>query len=262
MRAGVWKAAIVSARNRPGFSIADPSRTRSVGVEKRATARDTGVLGSTPGPVRDAVEFVGLSGNGALHVEGLEYLAGHETRKWLPGRSLYYRADENPAPDGVAVLRARFEQERFSGEHRHRLTEACTVVGGHGVVVVAADAVDAGDIAHQLARGDRPLFRGVCRDIPLNGRVEIEAPPIVQKGGGNRRQRFREGAETETRARRDGRPAVVVGPAEPFGPDDLAIDGDGHREARQVVTDHQCSREPPRILYRTRVPVGGRGRRR
>ena len=133
---------------------------------------------------------------------------------------------------------------------------------GHGVVVVAADAVDAGDVAHQLARGDRPLLLGVCGDIPLNGRIEIEAPPVVQKGGGNRRQRFREGAETEARERRDRRAALDVGPAETFGPDDLAIHGDGHREARQVVTCDQCAREPPGFLHGTRVPVGGRGGRR
>ena len=208
------------------------------------------------------LEFLGLRGNGAVHVEGLEYLADHETRKRLPGRPLDHGADENPAPGGVAVLRARFEQERISGEHRHRLVEACAVVGGHGVVVVAADTVNAGDIAHQLARGDRPLLRGVGRDIPLNGRVEIEAPPVVQKGCGNRRQRFREGAETEAGARRDCRTAIVVRPAETFGPDDLAIDGDGHREPRQVVPRDQCAREPPRILQRTRIPVGARGGRR
>ena len=62
--------------------------------------------------------------------------------------------------------------------------------GRHGVVVVAADAVDTRDVAHQLARGDGPLLRGVRGDIPLNGRVEVEAPPVVEKGGGNRRHRF------------------------------------------------------------------------
>ena len=59
------------------------------------------------------------------------------------------------------MLRARLEQERVVGKHRHRLVDALTVSAGHGVVVVAADAVDAGDVAHQLARGDRPLLLGV-----------------------------------------------------------------------------------------------------
>lgn len=88
------------------------------------------------------------------------------------------------------MLRARLEQERVVGKHRHRLVNARTVSARHGVVIVAADSVDAGDVAHQLARGDRPLLLEVCRDIPLNGRIEVEAPPLVQKGGGNRRQRF------------------------------------------------------------------------
>ena len=127
----------------------------------------------------------------------------------------------------------------------------------HGVVVVAADAVDAGDVAHQLARGDRPLLFRVRGNIALDRRIEIEAPPVVQKGGGNRRQRFREGAETEARERRDRRAAVHVGPAETFGPDNLAIHRDGHREARQVVACDQCAREPPGFLDGTRVPVGG-----
>ena len=101
-----------------------------------------------------------------------------------------------------------------------------------------------------------------CRANGSNGRVEIEAPPVVQKGCGNRRQRFREGAETEACARRDWRATLIVRPSETFGPDDLAIDGDGHREARQVVPHDQCAREPLRILHRTRIPVGARGGRR
>ena len=86
--------------------------------------------------------------------------------------------------------RARLEQERVVGQKGHRVAHTRTVFDGHGVVVVAANAVDAGDVAHQLARGDRPLFPGVGRDIPLNGRIEIEAPPLVQEGSGCRRQRF------------------------------------------------------------------------
>ena len=95
------------------------------------------------------------------------------------------------------MLCARLEQERVVGKHRHRFVEARTVCGRHRVVVVAADAVDAGDVAHQLARGDRPLLLGVCRNIPLNGRIEIEAPPVVQKGGGQPRSAV-------SRGRRDG----------------------------------------------------------
>ena len=54
-----------------------------------------------------------------------------------------------------------------------------------------------------------------------------------------------------------------VGPAETVGPHDLAIHGDGHREARQVVTGDQRPCEPPRLVHRTRVRVGARdGRRR
>jgi hypothetical protein len=64
---------------------------------------------------------------------------------WLP---LDDRADQNPAVDRVAVLRARLEQERVVGK----------LFGWHGVVVVAADAVDARDVAHQLALSDVHCF--------------------------------------------------------------------------------------------------------
>jgi hypothetical protein len=67
-RPGVWKAAIVSAFNSPGFSIAEPSRTRSVGVERNAPAparqeysgRDAFL---TPGgmPKTDLGEWVGVT---------------------------------------------------------------------------------------------------------------------------------------------------------------------------------------------------------
>ena len=106
------------------------------------------------------VKAGGFRDDGAGHGEGLEHLVGHEPTERLPGRSLDHRADEHPAPDGVAVLRAGLEQERVVGQHRHRLTEALTVAVGHGVVVVAADAVDTRDVTQQLARGDRPLLLG------------------------------------------------------------------------------------------------------
>ena len=127
----------------------------------------------------------------------------------------------------------------------------------HGVVVVAADAVDAGDVAHQLARGDRPLLFRIRGNIALNRRIEIESPPLVQKGGGDRGQWLRESAETEARERRDRRPAIHVGPAETFGPHDLAVHRDGHRQARQVVPSDQCAREPSGLLDGTGYRSGG-----
>ena len=84
----------------------------------------------------------------------------------------------------------------------------------------------------------------------------------MQKGGAHGGQRFREGAETEARERRDRRAAVEVGPAETFGPDDLPVHGNGHRQARQVVPCDQFARAPPRLLHGSRVPVDGRGGRR
>ena len=126
------------------------------------------------------------------------------------------------------MLRAGLEQQWIVVQHGHRLADAVTVVAGHGVVVVAADAVDARNVTQQLTRGDRPLLLRVRRHIALDWRIEIEAPPVVQKGGSHRRHRLREGAETETRERRDRRATLDVGPAEPFGPDDFAIHRDGH----------------------------------
>ena len=66
------------------------------------------------------------------------------------------------------------------------------MLGGHAVAVdvVAATAVDTRDVAHQLACGDRPLLLRIRWHIALNRRIEIEASPIVQKGGRNRRHRF------------------------------------------------------------------------
>jgi len=62
--------------------------------------------------MRDAVETLELRHDGAFHGEGLEHLAGHEAVERFPGRSLDHCADENPASDGVAVLRARRKQQR------------------------------------------------------------------------------------------------------------------------------------------------------
>ena len=88
------------------------------------------------------------------------------------------------------MLRARLKQQRVVGQQRHRLVEARTVADGHGVVIVAADAVDTRDVAHQLADSDRPLLLRVGEDMPLNWRIEVEASPVVQHGDGGRGQRF------------------------------------------------------------------------
>jgi hypothetical protein len=88
------------------------------------------------------------------------------------------------------VLRTRLEQERVAGDERDSLVEARTVFDWHSVVVVAADAVNAGDVAHQLARGDGPWLFRVRRKIALDRRIEIKATPIVQKRDGDRRQGF------------------------------------------------------------------------
>jgi hypothetical protein len=88
------------------------------------------------------------------------------------------------------MLGARLEQQRVVGKHRHRIVQAVAVPVRHGVVVVAADTMDAGNVAHQLSRGDCPLLLGIRRDVSLHGRVQVEAPAVVQKCGRNRRQRF------------------------------------------------------------------------
>ena len=126
----------------------------------------------------------------------------------------------------------------------------------HEVVVVTADAVDARDIAHQLARGDRPWLCGIRGDVPLDRRIEIDATPVVKQGDGRRGQRFRDGAETESRERRHRRAALDVGPAEALGPHDLAVHGDGNREARQILFHEQRARQAPGLLDGARVPLG------
>ena len=90
------------------------------------------------------------------------------------------------------MLGPRLEPEPVTGEELDRLVEVRAVLGGHAVAVdvVAATAVDTRDVAHQLACGDRPWLLRIRRHIALNRRIEIEASPIVQKGGRNRRHRF------------------------------------------------------------------------
>ncbi len=77
------------------------------------------------------------------------------------------------------MLGPRLEPEPVTGEEPDRLVEVRAVLGGHAVAVdvVAAAAVDTGDVAHQLACGDRPLLLRVRWHIALNRRIEIEAPP-------------------------------------------------------------------------------------
>ena len=98
----------------------------------------------------------------------------------------------------------------------------------------------------------------VRRNVALDRSIEIKTPAVVQERDRDRGQRFREGAETEARERRDRRPVLFVGPAEAFGPDDLAVDRYGHREARQSVACDHSAREPPGVLHGTGVPLGVR----
>ena len=155
------------------------------------------------------------------------------------------------------MLRPGFEPELVTGEQLDRLVEVRAVLIGHTVAVevVAATAVNTRDVAHQLACGDRPLLLRIRRDVALNRRIEIQASPIVQKGGRNRRHRFREGAQTEARERRH-RCAVVGGIAEAFRPHDCAVDGHRHRQARQILCDHERAREAPRLLHRRAMAPG------
>ena len=96
-----------------GFNIADPSRTRSVGVETNApppASRSSRVDSQCRARCRRDPRFLD---DGAVHGQRPEHLVDHEAMKRLPGRSFNRRADEGPAPVGVAMLRARLEQERI-----------------------------------------------------------------------------------------------------------------------------------------------------
>ena len=155
------------------------------------------------------------------------------------------------------MLRPGLETELVTGEELDRLVEVRAVLSGHAVAVevVAATAVNTRDIAHQLACGDRPLLLRIRRHVALNRRIEIEASPIVQKGGRNRRHRFRERAQTEARERRH-RGAVDGGIAEAFRPHDCAVHGHRHRQARQILLNQQRAREAPCLLHRRDIAPG------
>ena len=197
-RVGVWSDVMVSAFSNPGFSSAEPSRTRSVGVERKAQrppGRSTPAAGppdAEPGPQDRSrrvggrvVEALSFRDDGAVHAEWLEHLALHEASEWLSAGLLDHRAHQNPTVDRVARPGPRLEPERVTGEELDRLVEVRAVLGGHAVAVdvVAATAVDTRDVAHQLASGDRPWLLRIRWHIALNRHIEIEAPPIVQKGG-------------------------------------------------------------------------------
>src|SRR4030095_14207733 len=66
--------------------------------DKVARPGRTGVSGPTPGPVRDTAEALGLGDGRALHGEGLEHLANHETSKWLPRPALHRWPRANTTP--------------------------------------------------------------------------------------------------------------------------------------------------------------------
>ena len=114
--------------------------------------------------------------------------------------------------------------------------------------------MNAGDIAHQLARRERPLLFGIRADVLLHRRIEIDAPPVVKQGHGGGRQRFRDAAKTEPRERRHRCAALDVGPAEALGPHQLAIHRDGNREARQVLLHDERAGQAPRFVNGARVP--------
>ena len=126
----------------------------------------------------------------------LEHLPGHEPGKGLRCRRLHHRADDDPAVYREAVLGPRPKQQRVAVEDRQSLVEARAVASRHALSITA-EVVDARDVTHQLARADRPLLRGECRDVPLNRGVEVDATPIVQQADGSRREGFRDAGEAD-----------------------------------------------------------------
>ena len=248
---------------------AEPHQVRRRG-EKRSCARQAGILrrpvffDAKPGP-QDRSRRIGarivkartFRKNGAVHAERLEHLALHEAREGLAAGLLDHRAHQHPAVDRVAMLGPRLEPELVIGEERDRLVEVRAGLGGHAVAVavVAAAAVDARDVAHQLARGDRPWLLRIRGHVALHRRIEIEASPIVQQGGRHRRHRLRERAQTKARERRHRR-AVQGGIAEALCPHDGAVHGHSHRQARQILFHQERAREAPCLVHRGHIATG------
>ena len=129
---------------------------------------------------------------------------------------------------------------------------------GQVVVAVTADAVNSRDIAQQLARADRPGLLRIRGNVGLDRGIQVDAPAVVQQGHGRSRQRFRDAAGTKPRARRHRRAALDVGEAEALGPHDLAVNGDGNRETRQILLHEQRTREASRLLDGARISFGRR----
>jgi hypothetical protein len=107
-------------------------------------------------------------------------------------------------------------------------------------------------MSHQLAHRDRPLFFRERRHVGLNLVVELQPAAFQQAANRGRDECLRRRADPEQRLRSHGDLIFDVRPTRALGPDDLAIDADGHGQSGQVLLDQSRTDNLPCTRDRVR----------
>src|SRR5207302_9815913 len=135
-------------------------------------------------------------------------------KKVLPRDALNHRRNNVPTVARVGEPRARWEQERVVLEDREAVAYRGEMTRLEELPVPVMS--DAGQVPRELPRGDGISLLGKGRHIPLDGRVQIELPLLVQQCHRRGRERLRDTADAKLRRARDGSPPGGVRIAEPL----------------------------------------------
>ena len=181
------------------------------------------IVGIKFGAVR--IDDAFLVSAGARKFKRLEDVFIHVGDEVLLQRRFHGGAEEGPAVGGVMIFRARESNDGIVLEDGE---------GGVGIrvgliaEVLKTDVVaDAGEVAAEHAGGDGRAFVGEIGDVFLDGGVEINLAALKHEGETDGGEGFGDAADAEFGFFGDGLFRLKVHVTKTFGPDDLAIDGDG-----------------------------------
>ena len=198
------------------------------------------------------------------HAQRLEDLVPHEREEGPLRRGFNGGTDQHPAVRRLPKLRSRLEQKGTIRKNRQRIGRPLAPLRRQPPIVRSLDP-HARHMPHQLAQRHGPGLLRKLRDVRLNLLVELHPILLEQHADRRRREGGRGGSHPEPRLRRHGRARLDVGPAEAFGPHDVAADADRHRQSRQILLGECRAYDLPRAAdgrgpLRRRLRLHGRGR--
>ena len=201
-----------------------------------------------------------LVGGRAGHAERLEDVAAHIRQKLFFRRTLDDCTDDVESITRVGKPCARGSDERVVHENRQTSGDGCVVLVQCEFVPLVVP--DARQVPAQQSRGDDGAFVRKCRDVALDGCIEVELPRFVQLRDCVSSQRLGDTADAKLRRGRRGAFGCEVGIAESLRPNDPTIHRDCQGEARDVrrqllTGDGVCPRARGIPPVRDRREFGG-----